>query len=399
MKKLVIPFLILLLLTQLCGCVGGEVAPTQDPAGGSTAQPEQSPPPTATPEPAAPRFAVTGDLYQEDFFDEDGETLLLHAADDLPVVTVLGDQAASDAINAQLAARRETFLHAPSEYETGVDSAVEEARLIRQEGYTGESFALEQYYTVQRGDSAVLSFCLRQYSYLGGPHPNQVFLGRSFDAAGRLLSLDDLSADPAGFRDFCTQKVAALAEKDAGDGRYYEDYQTLLPANIRDDMWYFSQAGLTFLYNAYDIGSYAAGPFEFTIPYAELQGVMDARWLPIEIEANGDMTCADAENLTGVQPLLSLETDAEGSALVFTARGTVQNVSLYAAADLGGEVAENLPLVYLGRMADGECFTLRYLFPGDASCLSLRYTGAGGEQIARLVQLSGEDGSVLLLEP
>ena len=52
------------------------------------------------------------------------------------------------------------------------------------------------------------------------------------------------------------------------------DINTALLSNSTS--WYLDRSGLTFISNPYVLGSYAAGIFEFNIPYKDLDGLKDA---------------------------------------------------------------------------------------------------------------------------
>ena len=138
--------------------------------------------PNAPPVEAEPRFVVASEEYNETFLADNGSTVLLYASYAMPLVTVVGDESASDAINTVLKEMRESFLHSPSEYEIGVDSALASAKLIAEEGYNGEPFAMEQTFSITRADGAVLSIFNEYYSYLGVAHANTVMNGICFNA-------------------------------------------------------------------------------------------------------------------------------------------------------------------------------------------------------------------------
>lgn len=272
-KKTISLMLALTLTLALSACG----TPAASPSAAPTA-PAASPTPTAEPDGI---FTVETDLYNEIFTADDG-TELLDASYSMPLLSG-GAEGAAEKINTALSARKELFMSSEEEGAMSVTNMLKTAKeTIELNGSLGSSmYGLEHSFSVARCDGALISFKNSDYAFSGGAHGFTGFTGQSFNAVtGEELKLDDLSADGAALRDFCLRRVSELAAEVGVDGGLFEGYEEYLVNNIEDGFWYFSEEGLTFIYNAYDIGSYAAGPFEFTIPYAELSGVVDAVWLP-----------------------------------------------------------------------------------------------------------------------
>lgn len=58
----------------------------------------------------------------------------------------------------------------------------------------------------------------------------------------------------------------------------FSDFASDIESSLLKDSasWYFDRSGLSFISNPYVLGSYAAGTFEFNIPYDQLTGLKSA---------------------------------------------------------------------------------------------------------------------------
>lgn len=111
--------------------------------------------------------------------------------------------------------------------------------------------------------------------YTGGAHPNTFVQFINLDGNGKLIDVRARITDNA--------KLLALAEaafrKERGfpatgslndQGMQFEKDRFVLPAELA-----LGKEGLIFFYNAYEVGPYAAGPTEFSLPLADLKGVIN----------------------------------------------------------------------------------------------------------------------------
>ncbi len=114
----------------------------------------------------------------------------------------------------------------------------------------------------------VITIAIDSYTFTGGAHGNSVITLLNFNPkTGALYSFDDIFNNPT--------KVAELAEtylekelnisKNQNTDDYFFDEFFKMPENIG-----FSDEGIIFLYNTYEIAAYAQGVTEFTIPYSDI---------------------------------------------------------------------------------------------------------------------------------
>lgn len=133
------------------------------------------------------------------------------------------------------------------------------------------------YYTNEK----VIVLETRTQDFTGGAHGNRyVLYGNLARPGGDALTYADFVTDMNGFK-----TSAEVFFRDAQDlshnaaleayGYFFEDGVFQLP-----EQFAFTEKGLLFLYNTYEIGPYSMGIIEFTMPYEQLQGFVAADYLP-----------------------------------------------------------------------------------------------------------------------
>ena len=123
------------------------------------------------------------------------------------------------------------------------------------------------------------------YSYLGGAHPNTVYFAWNYDLdSGMFLTISELAADPQTFTLAVADMIEVQAEEQIAstpelEGQslsdvYWDNYRETLEKWSSDYAASFDADGLTVIFSAYELASYANGPQEFHFPYAAL----DSYW-------------------------------------------------------------------------------------------------------------------------
>ncbi|MDD6812610.1 MAG: DUF3298 and DUF4163 domain-containing protein [Lachnospiraceae bacterium] len=204
--------------------------------------------------------------------DSDG-TVLLVKSYTYPIVTIDGNEAAAEKINADIQTRIDSYLADDS-----ISGYAKEDRAMRLDD--GDDSFMEYTedlgFEATRSDSNVISFKTTYYSYAGGAHGNYGSTGINYNThTGDVIAFSDLSKDAAQFRADTLAYNRKLASTEGYVERLYspdvalgEELETTLYA---DNKWYLSTAGLTFISDPYALGPYAAGMIEFTIPYKDLK--------------------------------------------------------------------------------------------------------------------------------
>ncbi len=195
-----------------------------------------------------------------------------------PVVSIEGNTAAADKINADILAQMETVR---ADGDTAAKEALEWFNSLNESGESLEPGDFRAYsddvsYSVQRADDRVISLTVNYYTDAGGAHGYTFWRGAVYDTqTGDRLTLDDLSDDPEAFRAATLAYNQELAATDSYSERMFstDDITNGTLEKVlyeEENVWYLSGSGLVFVSDAYDLGSYADGAIEFIIPYRDL---------------------------------------------------------------------------------------------------------------------------------
>ena len=280
MKKYCSLILTLCLAAALAGC-GITTLPT----------PEDPEPPAAA-DPEEITYEVTTDPHEETVHAEDG-TLLMTVSFQLPHLQAYADgtliETPATPAQEEAMARVNTFNENFNQWRESGDTAqsMEDAKSLYQsfpDAFSNTSYCEEFTYTAYRTGS-LISIAADYYSYLGGAHPNDVYFSWNFDLdSSTFLTVPELATDPQAF----TLAVADMIEVQAGErfasepeyeglsisDIYWDNYRETIEKWGSDYAASFDADGLTVIFSAYELASYANGPQEFHIPYAAL----DSYW-------------------------------------------------------------------------------------------------------------------------
>ena len=113
----------------------------------------------------------------------------------------------------------------------------------------------------------VMTIAVDSYTFTGGAHGNSVITLLNFDPeTGNLFTQDEIFKQSEEFTALVEKyfKMESASKNNDNENYFFgEDFR--LPENIG-----FNEEGVIFLYNTYEIASYAQGITEFTIPYDEI---------------------------------------------------------------------------------------------------------------------------------
>ena len=145
----------------------------------------------------------------------------------------------------------------------------------------GISYDQEHGYEVKRNDGRILSFSSLVGGYEGGAHGYYMEYGLNFDTkTGKLLTIADVAADKDAFREICVEKMLEKYEELRAEGRVFEE--DMIPPSLREvlegkmegEEWYFTEEGIRFISNIYEIAPYAEGETLYDIPYELVNDVL-----------------------------------------------------------------------------------------------------------------------------
>ncbi len=253
-----------------CVCLFGIMGCTSQTKGDTKpAQPEaeKAETPTDIPQPGGHLYVRLDESSQE-YMADDG-THLLTITKIFPVVTISGNEEAASAINDYV--RGDGLFDENSLFGLSNEEALRWAESdYKAQGRWGTAYELCIGYNLQRMDDEVISFRVSASSYMGTAHPNHILAGIAFNTqTGKRLTLADIVEDEETASESVLQFLLTETKKEEYAGILYEDYEERLINLLREDAWYLDEDGFHIIANEYEISCYAAGDFDFVIPYEQ----------------------------------------------------------------------------------------------------------------------------------
>lgn len=299
------------------------------------------------------------------------------------------DERAAERINSSLAELYVKF---------GADA--EYTRRVAEDQTDGEQIALSYYCapSVTRCDTRVLSAVFDVSQDIGGIHADSTRTSRSYNADnGSLLTLADIAKNEEQLKTFIKNYVIGLAAgddyKEGGVSILFDDFESTINDLVDAGAnWYFSDGGLVFYANPYDIAPYSRGVLLFEIPYSALEEFIDEGFMPVEYEGeNGMLLADDGDKLdrSSLNILGTVTVDEDGQSVVLSAEETVYNVKIYTSGRM---------LWQRNYLTTGEGVEVKSFIPDAQPSIAVSYELADGKEIVRGIFQSGKDGSILLVD-
>lgn len=192
-----------------------------------------------------------------------------------PIISVAGNAAAAEKINADILSRVESYHTSVSVGAELVKTDFEYLLNDDDDEYTPFPYSSDLSFTVTRADDHVISFTGNYYEYMGGAHGLPASVGINYDTStGELITFSDLSDDPETFHADTLAYNQELARTEYYSMQMFSQDDitngTLEDVLYSDGSWYLSTSGLVFMSPPYALAPYASGTLEFTVPYSEL---------------------------------------------------------------------------------------------------------------------------------
>lgn len=198
---------------------------------------------------------------------DDGTTLLNYSAS-FPEFEIAGYEISADNINDYYSQLNDDFADFIQDQMTDISS--DYLNTGNDPNFPWNTYEIENTFEMVRGDEIVISVKESDYSYYGGPHPGTLYRADNFNTqTGELLTFDDIVTDPGDAHNFLTDYILDKMASPEYSGMFFDDYIDTVSGVDLNDRWYFSDEGFVVIFNEYDVAPYAAGHFEFTIPYDE----------------------------------------------------------------------------------------------------------------------------------
>ena len=336
-----------------------------------------------------PQFDMTVSygFEDEELKSDDGTTYYRQS---LSTATVSSkDERAAERINSSLAELYVKF---------GADA--EYTQRVAEDQTDGEQIALSYYCapSVTRCDTRVLSAVFDVSQDIGGIHADSTRTSRSYNADnGSLLTLADIAKNEEQLKTFIKNYVIGLAAgddyKEGGVSILFDDFESTINDLVDAGAnWYFSDGGLVFYANPYDIAPYSRGVLLFEIPYSALEEFIDEGFMPVEYEGeNGMLLADDGDKLdrSSLNILGTVTVDEDGQSVVLSAEETVYNVKIYTSGRM---------LWQRNYLTTGEGVEVKSFIPDAQPSIAVSYELADGTEIVRGIFQSGKDGSILLVD-
>lgn len=275
MKKRIFALIMALCLVfALAAC--GQAETEESPAPAESEEPAGSETPAGTEEPEeseAPEALNAEVTLEEELstVEEDGVTYMT-AQSVAPNVSIEGADEAAQAIASVLSER----LTVPQE---DIDEYADMARehydtLDETEHESFGGYSIRYSAEVKRSEGVLSVLCTRT-EYTGGAHDNTSVFGLTFDlSTGAQLSAADIAADYEGLCAKVAESVAAQAEE-LEEGTITGDLDAYAGGVLDTEKWYLDGEGLVVFAAPDELAPHAAGTIVFTIPYSELEGLLN----------------------------------------------------------------------------------------------------------------------------
>lgn len=336
-----------------------------------------------------PQFDMTVSygFEDEELKSDDGTTYYRQS---LGTATVSSkDERAAERINSSLAELYVKF---------GADA--EYTRRVAEDQTDGEQIALSYYCapSVTRCDTRVLSAVFDVSQDIGGIHADSTRTSRSYNADnGSLLTLADIAKNEEQLKTFIKNYVIGLAAgddyKEGGVSILFDDFESTINDLVDAGAnFYFSDGGLVFYANPYDIAPYSRGVLLFEIPYSALAEFIGESFMPVEYQGdNGLLLADDGDKLdrSSLNILGTVTVDEDGQSVVLSAEETVYNVKIYTSGRM---------LWQRNYLTTGEGVEVKSFIPDAQPSIAVSYELADGTEIVRGIFQSGKDGSILLVD-
>ena len=275
MKKRIFALIMALCLVfalAACGQAETEESPapaeSEEPAGSETPAGTEEPEESEAPEALSAEVTLEEELST---VEEDGVTYMT-AQSVAPNVSIEGADEAAQAIASVLAERLTVSQEDIDEYAAMAREHYDTLDETERESFGGYSI---RYSAEVKRSEGVLSVLCTRTEYTGGAHDNTSVFGLTFDlSTGALLSAADIAADYEGLCAKVAESVSAQAEE-LEEGTITGDLDAYAGGVLDTEKWYLDGEGLVLFAAPDELAPHAAGTIVFTIPYSELEGLLN----------------------------------------------------------------------------------------------------------------------------
>lgn len=216
--------------------------------------------------------------YSRDIRDDGEDIMLLSVTENCPVITIAGKEDIAQRMNMVFEQQHTTN---QEEIQKKADAAKESYQgLPKEEREIWSGYGYGMSYKVAHVSVRLLSIEAEGYDWEGGAHPNTWTSAYCFDVqSGDLLSLADVLTDEKRVREVVSQHILDTITKDPYKDALLDDYESYVNDVMTENTFYLNDKGLVVICNPYMVTAYAAGTIKVEVPYGELSGIINERFL------------------------------------------------------------------------------------------------------------------------
>lgn len=223
-----------------------------------------------------------------------------------------------------------------------LSKTAEEVYVAAQNDYKGQDDWYHYYtsvvYEPTRVDQTLLSFYGTEEIFDGTPRSSTVNVSVTYDLfTGEEITLKSVLREDFSADTLCELIVEGLS--DYSEDSLFENYEKLIgdmfSRNVPMDSWYFSETGLCFFFNPYEIAPLSMGTVCSEVPYSYLLGIIKERYFPEEeILYSGTMTAIPIDlssptALDNVNRFTELHIGENAGQILLQSIGSVTDVRIY----------------------------------------------------------------------
>lgn len=404
MNKLLAMILCITLMLSLSGCV---VSGDQSNTTGTESVPTSSiteSVPTGTTEGTTniyegPMQAISMPLVTQEQF-ADGSDVVIYRNQFQNVSLLLEDEEPGQAIMLDLLNR----LDALSGSTIDVSAAAKN-------DYRGQQYWYPYFtsvtYEPTRIDSTILSFIGTEQIFDGTPGSTTIHLSVNYDlSTGEEISLKTILLEDYSADTLCEMIIEGLASYDKDS--FFSDYKLIIDdmfsTNTPVDTWFFTDTGLTFFFNPYEIAPQSLGTVYSEIPYETLLGLVKEEYFPEEqLQYKGTIK-AEVINLSSGNALDSFSRFADvdmaetREQILLSVDGSVTNLRILVGSknDDGTVFTKECTVFSCAGMGPNDAVILHLDPASAADQLALEYISDG--QLVQMMLRLNSDGSLTLYQ-
>lgn len=262
-------------------------------------------------------------------------------------------------------------------------------------------------YSPTRIDLGVLSLYGSTVTYSGAFHPERHSRSANYDLlTGDVLTLASIMSASATKDDFVRLVLESLEEIE--DSAYLRDgyEETVRQRFSRDEStdqdWYFTNTGLCFYFDPYEIAPYSSGVIVAEIPYSKLAGLIYDGYFPAErdiVESNVNASLFSNVDPNRFSQTAELILNMEDQMFFLYTDGLVWDVQIDVGTwdPSGTEFTSEYTALYSHALSPGDALMIQASFGDAQPALRLTYQ-SGTQTITKYISQSGKDGKIILTE-